>query len=216
MKCCGCGGEALATIESEAGIRLPHCLDTTCAPVIERCKLCREETTNVADNFYDCGKHFVLRSCNSVEYYTPPDVVNDVHEMWNGIQLDPATAEHNPTRAKRVYTKDGHKLPWMDCTFCNPPYGRQLVTFIKHAWTQAANRYRIAMLLPCGPRFSTKAFQSYVFTEYLTAMVVFNRRLQFSSERGNPFDSILYLYNCSRREANSWSRQGKVLHVQTG
>lgn len=69
----------------------------------------------------------VLTSHASVEWYTPPQIIDLVREVLTEIDLDPAS---DPTpqkwiKANRIYNKDGLDLEWSARTvFCNPPYGK--------------------------------------------------------------------------------------------
>jgi hypothetical protein len=51
--------------------------------------------------------NWVDKQCESVEWYTPPAILERVEFYFGGpIPLDPATAPHNPTGATRFITED--------------------------------------------------------------------------------------------------------------
>lgn len=70
----------------------------------------------------------VLTSHKTVEWYTPPRIIEMVREVLGGIiDLDPASDERPQEwiKAKRIYHESGLRLPWQATTvFCNPPYGK--------------------------------------------------------------------------------------------
>lgn len=78
----------------------------------------------------------VLVSHETAEWYTPPDIVEMVLEVFGGrIDLDPASNPfadatvkartwYGPDRVESEY-RDGLKQSWnADTVFCNPPYGK--------------------------------------------------------------------------------------------
>lgn len=211
MMCARCYGP---TMHSEEKNGINQAVHGSCEPILRPgCRYCKNDPTHKTDDgFLECDVHKppILKRCGSIEYRTPSDVINDIHEMWGHIALDPATAPSNPTRAHSFYEANGHKLPWQDRTFCNPPYGKMIKAFLVHAATQAALRYRIALLLPCGPRNSSIYFQKFVFTEHLTGILMFNKRLNFGPGPA-PQASMLCLYNCSRSEARKLAHHGVIL-----
>lgn len=65
----------------------------------------------------------------SVEWYTPPDVVERARDALDGIYLDPASCEfaQKTVRAIKWYSKEDNGLsrPWKGAVFLNPPGGRE-------------------------------------------------------------------------------------------
>lgn len=70
----------------------------------------------------------ILTSSESVEWFTPPHIINLTRMTMGGIDLDPATSHKAQTwiRAGQYYTKedDGLSRLWYGRVFLNPPYGK--------------------------------------------------------------------------------------------
>lgn len=68
-----------------------------------------------------------ITSSQSVEWYTPPDIIALVKEVLGIIHIDPASSDRAQKwiQAKTYYTaKDnGLKQPWRGNLWLNPPYG---------------------------------------------------------------------------------------------
>ena len=68
-------------------------------------------------------------SSSSVEWFTPPDVIEAARATMGGIDLDPASCAraNELVRAAKYFTKDddGLRHPWHGArVFLNPPGGR--------------------------------------------------------------------------------------------
>lgn len=136
--------------------------------------------------------------CRNVEYRTPKYVVDAVRASFGGvISLDPCTMADNPCGATKFHTKETNGLdkPFVDRTFVNPPYGPWFEEWVRKCGSEAESGMRLAVLLPCGARFSTLYFHEAVMTQHLTCQVVFDHRLAFSGMKNNQYDSILWCYN---------------------
>ncbi|MGZ3665915.1 MAG: DNA N-6-adenine-methyltransferase [Ktedonobacterales bacterium] len=74
------------------------------------------------------AKLATLMSSASVEWYTPPDLLDEIRAFLGEIDLDPCPAadhaEHRP---------DGLALTWVGRVFCNPPYGTGIGDWVRKA-----------------------------------------------------------------------------------
>ena len=70
----------------------------------------------------------VKHSSQSVEHFTPHDVVDRARRLLGGIDLDPASCPkaNEIVRAERIFTKDDDGLSrrWLGRVWCNPPGGK--------------------------------------------------------------------------------------------
>ncbi len=64
-----------------------------------------------------------LHSAASVEWHTPPDIVNAVRHTLRFIALDPASSEsaNQLIQAHEYYSSSGLEKPWRGPLFVNPP-----------------------------------------------------------------------------------------------
>jgi hypothetical protein len=101
-------------------------------------------------------------SSETCEWYTPPEIINKVHQVMGYPDLDPASCEYaNKTvRARQFFTEDDYPLlrTWTGSVFLNPPSGKglpklfweKLVTSpIEHAIFIGFNIEQLAILQDC-------------------------------------------------------------------
>lgn len=86
---------------------------------------------------------------------TPAWLLEVLHGVFRGFDLDPCSPTHNrrsaPVRARVHYTMedDGLTLPWHGKVFVNPPYGRQLRLWTAKAKNEVlAGNARVVALIP--------------------------------------------------------------------
>lgn len=78
--------------------------------------------------------HKALFTSNSNEWSTPQDFFDELNKEFN-FDLDPCATKEN-AKCERYYTEtdDGLKESWDNANvFCNPPYGRQIGSWVKKA-----------------------------------------------------------------------------------
>lgn len=118
-------------------------------------------------------------------YLTPPYVLSPLREVFGGtIGLDPCTTDDNPVGAERFYCPpaDGRELPWDAASvFCNPPYGRARVPWVRRCISAAMAGSAVVLLIPAHT--DTRVFQQAIAE---AGQVVFVRgRLKFGVPRAN-------------------------------
>lgn len=137
-----------------------------------------------------------LYTSNTGEWYTPKRVIDSVHKVLQGIDLDPcSTKEANKTVcALRYFTKedDGLKHLWKGQIYMNPPYGNDIGDWVEKLTKEHTSlRLKEAIaLLPA--RTDTNWF--YMLRDYPKCFI--KGRLNFSNYGSAPFPScVVYLGN---------------------
>lgn len=144
-----------------------------------------------------------LFSSASMEWETPPGIFAVLNREFH-FTLDVAASEKNHL-CERYFTKetDGLSQSWQTdgAVWCNPPYGRDIIKWVRKAHDEAQTGQVIVMLLHA--RTDTRWFHEYV---YPFAKLVFLRgRLKFglNGEPGKvnaPFPSMIAVYNFKNAE----------------
>jgi len=133
-----------------------------------------------------------LYSSSSNEWTTPPDLFNKLNNIYQ-FTYDLACTPTNRLAPLGLYDSlpmHWHTLPgWL---WCNPPYGRELPTWVKKAYDESVLGAKIVMLIPA--RTDTSYWHDYIFDK---ANIEFIRgRLKFSGQGSAPFPSALIRYQC--------------------
>ena len=73
-----------------------------------------------------------MGSSASDEWYTPPHIFDMAAATLGEVDLDPCWHPASPVRASTTYTAadDGLARPWAGRVWLNPPYGREVGTWI--------------------------------------------------------------------------------------
>lgn len=165
------------------------------------------------------------KTCKSTVWLTPTHVLDAVRDLFGGqIGLDPATEPDNPTKAYRFFTKEDNGLlnSWngYGSVFVNPPYGKELMTWVVKICDEACRTWNpIVALLP-GQRFETRVWQERLLPcGSLNHIVFIKGRLKFIRPGGevaksNPYGSMLYVFNRSREYVERLSTLGHILSVK--
>jgi len=164
--------------------------------------------------------NLVDKQCKSVDWFTPPEILEPTRELMGGIWLDPCTTDDNPARATCWYTKkeDGLFGHWMHGTFVNPPYGKELYKWIEKTVLEAADRLQIVLLVSASSRWDQERWQK-IFSPNLTAMCMPLGRVKFLSANGvqmksPPYPSLLFFYNIDASDVyEHFGKLGKVVRI---
>lgn len=132
------------------------------------------------------GKQDALTTSNSVEWYTPQEILDAVEEVAP-IALDPCWAPGCVVKAERTFTKEQDGL-------VNPPYGRGMDAWIRKC--ESAQAAHVVALLPA--RLEMAWFQDLVAPETAEEVrddraVCFVRgRVRFSGAKAKaPFPNLI-------------------------
>ena len=140
----------------------------------------------------------VIFSSKTDLWETPQEFFDELDTEFH-FSLDACALPEN-AKCARYYTpeQDGLSQPWTGVVWCNPPYGRKVVTWKKNAAQSAAAGATVVMLLHA--RTDTRWFHDYILGK---AEIRFVRgRLKFGGAKNSaPFPSMVVVFRPSK-EAN--------------
>ncbi len=139
-----------------------------------------------------------LLSSQKMDWRTPKDFFRKLDQEFHFV-LD-AAATRESAKCSRYFTikDDGLSQSWNvgGPVFCNPPYGREIGSWVKKAYEEFARTgSTIVLLIPA--RTDTSYFHDYIYGK---AEIRFLRgRLKFEDENGAamnaaPFPSMVVIY----------------------
>lgn len=149
--------------------------------------------------------NLVDKRCVSTEWFTPPEILAPVRDiLGDPIPLDPCTTEENPTKACRFFTPVNNGLiqPWGASAFVNPPYGRELYSWVEKVVLEASLGVRIILLVSASSRWDQERWQK-MYSPELTTFLMIKGRVKFLSSDNTrasgspPYPSVMYFYNLS-------------------
>ena len=145
-----------------------------------------------------------LLSSKNMCWRTPQDFFDKLNAEFN-FALDAAATDES-AKCPLYYTPetDGLLQSWQcsGAVFCNPPYGREIVKWVRKAYKESQSGQTIVLLLPA--RTDTSYFHDYIYGK---AEIRFIRgRLRFVGPDGQaaypaPFPSMVVVYNGKNRKA---------------
>ena len=144
-------------------------------------------------------------SSNFQAWTTPSDILEKLYTVVGGIfDVDPCSPTSDrqkaPVKAKVYHSgepgNDGLLIPWGGTVFVNPPYGRELKTWIKKCHDEAVSgRVKTCIaLIPARP--DTNAWHQFIVGKADVYML--KGRLKFSANGGGevaPFPSAIIVWN---------------------
>lgn len=144
-------------------------------------------------------------SSKSAEWETPDDLFNKLDEVFY-FTLDPCATDENHKCDKYFTVKENGLLQdWSgEIVYINPPYGREIINWVKKAFIEHKKGVSIVMLLPS--RTDTTWQHDYIFAEakaicFIRGRLKFQNRLLPSYTQGGkhkissaPFPSQLVVF----------------------
>ncbi len=129
-------------------------------------------------------------SSNTNEWATPQQLYDQLDKEFS-FTLDVAATKDNAKCSRYfVQSDDGLMQSWdYEAVFCNPPYGRQIGSWVKKA--SEARGGIVVMLIPA--RTDTKYFHEYIYGK---AEIRFLKgRLKFGDSKNSaPFPSMVVIF----------------------
>lgn len=134
-----------------------------------------------------------LFSSASIEWATPQDLYDKLNDEFH-FTLDPCALPANAKCAK-FYTPedDGLKQDWGgEIVFCNPPYGRQLGSWVRKCREENWKpNTKVVMLIPA--RTDTRWFHDHIYNKSEIRFI--KGRLKFGdSMTSAPFPSMIVIF----------------------
>ncbi len=131
-----------------------------------------------------------LFTSNCEDWRTPKELFDELNAEFHFVLDACASPENN--LCTLYFDKETNCLDksW-NCggaVFCNPPYGRKMVRFIKKAYEENKKGVTIVLLIPA--RTDTNYFHDYIYKQHEVRFI--RRRLRFSgSNTDAPFPSMI-------------------------
>ena len=158
-------------------------------------------------------------TCERTDWNTPANVLEVVNAI-DEIGLDPCSNPNSIVKAKTTYTlpkQDGLRRPWTrrGLVYVNPPYGREIVAWMRRCQQQAARGVEIVALVPV--RADTRWWHTYCVPPKADAVCFWQGRLRFlGAPTCAPFSSAL-VYWGPRRPAflRAASKVGALWYINT-
>ena len=125
---------------------------------------------------------------------TPQDFFDKLNDEFH-FTLDVCADETNH-KCEHYYTKkiDGLIRPWIGTVWCNPPYGRKIGEWVRHAYLSSyIGSATVVMLLPA--RTDTRWFHDYIYNKPNTEIRFIKGRLKFGGCKNSaPFPSMVVIF----------------------
>lgn len=134
-----------------------------------------------------------LTSTGNVVAETPKEFFDKVSRIFN-FTLDACALQEN-AKCSNYYTPedDGLSKPWWGGVWCNPPYGREISSWVKKAYEESQKEYNSFVLMLLPARTDTKWWWEYV--QGKATLFFIKGRVKFGDHNvGAPFPSVLALY----------------------
>ena len=132
-------------------------------------------------------------SSKTNEWTTPINFYNELNKEFN-FTLDPCCTKENAL-CQKYYTKEDNGLvkDWSnEIVFMNPPYDRNLHTWIRKAYLESLNNAIVVCLIPA--RTETQYWHDFIFP-YALKILFIKGRLRFGGSKHNaPFPSAIIVF----------------------
>ena len=142
-----------------------------------------------------------LFSTNSNEWETPQDLFVHYNKLFK-FNLDVCASSAN-NKCIRYFSKSDNGLgrTWSRCNWMNPPYGRQIILWVKKAYEESLSGNTTVCLLPA--RTDTRWWHDYVLKA--DSIYFIKGRLKFKQNKKEPrctapFPSCIVIFGLSYRK----------------
>ena len=135
----------------------------------------------------------VMFSSVTDNWATPQDFFDKLNTEFH-FDLDVCADEINH-KCDKYYTKqqDGLTMPWKGIVWCNPPYGREIGSWVRKALFASVGGATVVMLIPA--RTDTKWFHDYIYKRDNVEVRFVKGRLKFGNSKNSaPFPSMVVVF----------------------
>ena len=134
-----------------------------------------------------------LTSTGNIVAETPKYLFDKISSIFN-FSLDVCALPEN-AKCENYYTPkdDGLSKPWRGGVWCNPPYGREISSWVKKAYEESQKEYNSFVLMLLPARTDTRWWWDWV--QGKATLFFIKGRVKFGDHNvGAPFPSVLALY----------------------
>ena len=134
-----------------------------------------------------------LTSTGNIVAETPKYLFDRISSIFN-FSLDACALPEN-AKCESYYTPedDGLSKPWRGGVWCNPPYGREISSWVRKAYEESQKEYNSFVLMLLPARTDTRWWWEYV--QGKATLFFIKGRVKFGDHNvGAPFPSVLALY----------------------
>ena len=134
-----------------------------------------------------------LTSTGNIVAETTKYLFDRISSIFN-FSLDVCALPEN-AKCESYYTPkdDGLSKPWRGGVWCNPPYGREISSWVKKAYEESQKEYNSFVLMLLPARTDTRWWWEYV--QGKATLFFIKGRVKFGDHNvGAPFPSVLALY----------------------
>lgn len=124
---------------------------------------------------------------------TPKDLFDTLNKEFN-FTLDVCALPEN-AKCEKYYTPENNGLSqnWDGIIWCNPPYGRQIGSWVRRALFASVAGNTVVMLLPA--RTDTRWFHEYIYNRENVEIRFLKGRLRFGNAKNSaPFPSMVVVF----------------------
>lgn len=184
---------ALSGVDEE---HVPHVWDSAVDAAGGRIPTNREVEDAVRrfENEQPASSREALHSSKSVEWHTPPHILDAVRNTLGGFDLDPASCAEASVRVGAAdwigLPEDGLVAPWHGRVWCNPPYGTldghsQQAVWLQKAVTEVGRGACDVVAMLLNAHVGTKWFR----TVWQYPVCILDDRVRFLRPDGKPGDT---------------------------
>jgi hypothetical protein len=157
-----------------------------------------------------------IATAKSTDWCTPAWLVDLVHDVLEHVDLDPCSnaqsvvgAHYNyfaPGEAPPSQGEDGLAHYWFGRVYVNPPYGRDLPAWVRHAVQEYACGHAEAILMLIPANVDTRVWQDLIFPRAARIAFLAGRVRFVGAAASAPMPVALVLFTPSQELCDRFDR----------